>query len=214
MSRARRFRRTAAPVLLGLALGATGLTGCASPETDHASDTAQDTTTPVAPAGGDFTLTDHNNQPFELQSLRGEVVLVFFGYSTCPDVCPTTLSKLSRVAKRLGENRMKVKTLYVTVDPERDTPEALKADLALFDLDALGLTGTRAEIDKVVAQYGASYEIVPTPQSAGKYSVSHSTDLYALDATGALRRTFPYEATVDEIVLGLEPLIGEARTAN
>ncbi|MCC7054333.1 MAG: SCO family protein [Gemmatimonadaceae bacterium] len=161
-------------------------------------------------AGGDFTLTDHNAQRFALQSLRGTVVMIFFGYSTCPDVCPTTLSKLSRVTKRLGPQQGKVKTLYITVDPDRDTPAALKADLALFDLDALGLTGTRQEIDTVVAQYGASYEIVPTPQSAGKYSVSHSTTLYVLDAKGVLRRSFPYEATVDEIVQGLEPLIAEA----
>lgn len=162
---------------------------------------------PAAPVGGDFALTDHNAQPFALQSLRGKVVMIFFGYSTCPDVCPTTLSKLTRVSMKLGEARTKVKTLYITVDPERDTPAALKADLALFDLDALGLTGTRAQLDKVVAQYGAKYEIVPTPQSAGKYSVSHSTDLYVLDAQGRLQKTFPYEATVDEIVAGLRPLI-------
>ena len=166
-----------------------------------------------AVVGGDFTLTDHNGQRFDLTSMRDTVVLVFFGYSTCPDVCPTTLSKLTRVGMRLGAQRNRVKTLYITVDPARDTPEALKADLGLFDLNALGLTGTRAEIDRVVAQYGASYEIVPTPQSAGKYSVSHSTTLYLLDTKGVLRQSFPYEATVDEIVAAVQPLLGRSATA-
>src|SRR5579859_5528744 len=111
---------------------------------------------PVLPVGGDFTLTDDNNRPFQLSSLRGKAVLVFFGYTSCPDVCPTTLSKLSSVYKKLGPEAMRVKTLYITVDPDRDTPAVLKDDLSDFDLDALGLTGTKAEIDKVVALYGAS----------------------------------------------------------
>ncbi len=151
-------------------------------------------------SGDDFTLTDHNNATFELTSLRGKVVLVFFGYSMCPDVCPTTLSKLSSVSRRLGDDRAIVKTLYITVDPERDTPAVLKADLQNFDLDAIGLTGTKAEIDRVVGMFGASYQLVPTPSSAGRYSVSHSTSLYVLDTTGQVRRELPYEASVEEIV--------------
>jgi len=147
----------------------------------------------------DFTLTDQNGQRFDVASQRGKVVLVFFGYSQCPDVCPITLSKLSSVARRLGDQRTEMVVLYVTVDPERDTPEALKADLSNFTLNAVGLTGTREEIDRVVKLYGARYAIVPTPQSAGKYSVSHSTTLYVLDQRGRLSTEFPYEATADEI---------------
>ncbi len=157
----------------------------------------------------DFTLTDHHAQRFELASLRGTAVLVFFGYSSCPDVCPTTLSKLSAVTRRLGDASTGVKTLYVTVDPERDTPEVLETDLSLFRLDALGLTGTREEIDAVVTQFGAAYEIVPTPESAGEYSVSHTTDLYLLDREGRLVRTFAYEATVEEIVEGIQAVLAE-----
>lgn len=164
---------------------------------------------PPAPTiGGDFTLTDHTGASFELQSQRGKLLLVFFGYTMCPDVCPTTLSKLSAVMRRLGDANGEVRTLYVSVDPERDTPEVLKADLALFQLDAVGLTGTRAEVDEVVKLFGASYEIVPTPESAGRYSVSHSTTLYLLDREGRVRQTFPYEATVDEIAAGIESLLG------
>lgn len=166
---------------------------------------------PIETIGGDFSLTDHNGQPFALSSLRGKVVLVFFGYSFCPDVCPTTLSKLSSVTRKLGEDRQQMKTLYITVDPDRDTPEVLKADLEQFDLDALGLTGSREEIDKVVTLYGAKYEIVPTPESAAKYTVSHSTTLYALDPQGRVRIQFPYEATVDEIVAGVRQILAEGQ---
>lgn len=162
---------------------------------------------PVLSVGGDFVLTDQDNQPFQLASQRGKAVLVFFGYASCPDACPTTLSKLAAVYRKLGSDASKVQTLYVSVDPERDTPEVLKEDLAHFRIDALGLTGTKAEIDKVVAQYGASYEIVLLPESEAKYTVTHSTTLYALDAAGRTRILFPYEAGVDEITAGLRKIL-------
>lgn len=168
---------------------------------------AASTDLPVLEGGGDFTLTDHDGQPFALSSLRGKVVLIFFGYTFCPDACPTTLSKLSSVSRRLGDDAARIKTLYISVDPERDTPAVIKADLANFRLDALGLTGAKADIDKVVGQYGAAYEIVPTPESAAKYTVSHTTTLYALDTTGRLRMKFRYEATVDEVVAGLRQVL-------
>ena len=162
---------------------------------------------PVLPVGGDFILTDHNNQRFELSSLRGKAVLIFFGYTSCPDVCPTTLSKLSEVERRLGNDSKQVKTLYITVDPARDTPQVMKDDLSNFDVDALGLTGTKAEIDKVVALYGAQYEIIPLPDSAAKYSVAHTATLYALDGQGRTRLEFPYDAKVDDIVAGLKAIL-------
>ncbi|MBL0173034.1 MAG: SCO family protein [Gemmatimonadaceae bacterium] len=164
---------------------------------------------PVLSIGGDFALTDHNKEHFELSTLRGKVVLVFFGYSMCPDFCPITLSKLSTVSNRLGDDRSQIKTLYISVDPERDTPEVLKEDLKSFKLDALGLTGTKAEIDTVVALFGASYEIVPTPTSVAKYTVSHSTSLYVLDKQGRVRLELPYEATVEEILKGIRAVLGE-----
>lgn len=162
---------------------------------------------PNLPIGGDFSLVDHNGAPFSLAQLRGKVVLVFFGYSSCPDVCPTTLSKLSSVARQLGDDAARVKTLYITVDPERDTPNVLKADLQSFRLDALGLTGSRAQIDSVVKLFDASYTIVPTPLSLMRYTVTHSTTLYALDARGLARMTFPYEATVQQITDGVRRVL-------
>jgi protein SCO1/2 len=162
---------------------------------------------PVLPIGGDFALTGHDGRPFEMASLRGRVAVVFFGYSFCPDFCPTTLSKLASVAGRLEKDGAGFKTLYISVDPERDTPQVLKDDLANFKLDALGLTGTKAEIDKVVTLFGARYEIVPTPQSAGKYTVSHTTSLYLVDARGRVRIELPYEASVDDVVKGIKSVL-------
>lgn len=163
---------------------------------------------PVLSTGGDFALTDHNNQHFELSSLRGKVVVIFFGYSMCPDFCPITLSKLATATSQLDEAQQRqIKTLYISVDPERDTPDVLKEDLASFKLDALGLTGAKADIDTVVALYGASYEIVPTPSSVAKYTVSHSTTLYVLDKQGRVRLALPYEATVDDVVRGIRAVI-------
>jgi protein SCO1/2 len=163
---------------------------------------------PILPVGGDFVLTDDNNQRFELSSLHGKAVLVFFGYTSCPDICPTTLSKLSSVYKQLGPDAARVKTVYISVDPQRDTPQVLKEDLSSFDLDAVGVTGTKADIDKVVAAYGASYEFIPTPESELKYTVAHSTTLYALDTNGRTRILFPYDATIQQIVTGVKEILG------
>jgi protein SCO1/2 len=164
---------------------------------------------PVLPIGGDFQLTNHDGQPFALSSLRGKVVLIFFGYSSCPDACPTTLSKLSSVARRLGDDKAKIQALYISVDPDRDTPPVLKADMANFSIGALGLTGKKDDIDAVVKQYAAAYEIVPTPDSAAKYTISHTTSVYALDPQGRVRMTFPYEATVDEVVTGIRAILAQ-----
>ncbi len=189
------WRRAAA----GLCLMVAALTGVA----------CREPALPVHPIGGNFRLTDHHGQPFELASLKGSIVLVFFGYSSCPDACPTTLSKLSRAMARLGADRARVKTLYISVDPDRDTPDVLKADLENFDLDALGLTGTRAQLDQVVKQFGASYSVVPMPESAAKYTIMHTTFVYVLDADGRTRTWFPYEATVDEVVAGLRSMLDD-----
>lgn len=192
-------RRRACLVLLALGIGA-----CRGTTPGGGGDAP-----PALPFGGDFTLTGDDGRPFSSRTLRGKVVLVFFGYSSCPEACPTTLSKLAVVSRRLGDDASRVKTLYVSVDPERDSPAVLRADLANFRLDAIGLTGTKAEIDRVVAQYGAEYEIIPTPESAARYTVTHSTWVYALDPQGRTRLRFPYEASVADIVTGIQRLLHE-----
>jgi len=157
-------------------------------------------------AAGDFTLTDENGRPFRLSQLRGKVVLLFFGYTHCPDVCPTTMAKLARAAKLLGNDADRVVTLFVSVDPGRDTPEVMKHYLEYFHLNSFGLTGTKDEIDEVVKQYGARYEIEKSDSAAG-YHVSHSTDLYLLDQKGELVKTFGYNDGTQTVVDGVRPLL-------
>jgi protein SCO1 len=156
--------------------------------------------------GANFTLTDQDGQPFQLSDLRGRVVLLFFGYTSCPDACPTTLSKLSKVYKLLGSNRERVVTLFVSVDPGRDTPRVLKDYLKYFRVNTVGLTGTKEELDRVVNQYGARYEIEKSDSAAG-YHVNHSTDLYLMDQKGELRQRFKYEGGTKEIADAVRRLI-------
>jgi len=156
--------------------------------------------------GKDFALTDQNGKPFHLSQLRGKVVFLFFGYTHCPDACPTTMAKLSQVYKLLGRNAGQVMTVFVSVDPGRDTSSVLKNYLAYFHMNSVGLTGTKEEIDVVVKQYGAKYEIEQSDSAAG-YHINHSTDLYLLDQKGELARTFSYADGTQVIVDGVRQVI-------
>lgn len=153
-----------------------------------------------------FTLTNQDGRPFQLENLRGRVVLLFFGYTSCPDACPTTLSKLARVYKLLGQQSDRVVTLFISVDPGRDTPRVLKDYLKYFRLNSVGLTGTKEEIDRVVQLYGARYEIEKSDSAAG-YHINHSTDLYLIDQKGEVAHRFKYEAGTKEIADGIRQLI-------
>ena len=167
--------------------------------------------------GGDFTLTDQNGMPFELSSLRGDAVLIFFGYTSCPDACPTTMSKLATVYRELGADASTVKTVYISVDSQRDTPAVMKEYLTNFkSVNAIGLTGSREEIDKVTALFGARYEITPLsdmPESHETYTVGHTTSVYALDADGRTRFVFPYEAGVADMTQGIREILRVRRAA-
>ncbi|HZS48479.1 MAG TPA: SCO family protein [Blastocatellia bacterium] len=156
--------------------------------------------------GGDFKLIDFDNRPFELSQLRGKVVLIFFGYTSCADACPTMLSKLKRVYTELGDGQKDVQTVFISVDPDRDTPAALKDFLGFFSIHAIGLTGKKEDIDKVVHQYGASYELEQSDSAAG-YHINHSTYLYLIDQTGALRNQFKHTDSVDAIAAGIKQLL-------
>jgi protein SCO1/2 len=161
---------------------------------------------PVFPVGGDFRLTTHDGMPFESTSLRGRVVLLFFGYTFCPDVCPTTLGKIATVRRGLGDEAARVAVVFVTVDPARDSPAVLREYLAHFSAKVIGLTGTDAQIAQVAQQFGAGYE-VGEPRPDGTYLVSHSTRLYGIDPDGRTRLLFRYEAAADEILAGVRDML-------
>jgi protein SCO1/2 len=147
---------------------------------------------------GDFSLTEVSGKVFHLSDYRGKVVLLFFGYTTCPDACPSTLAKLSRVLKLLGPDRTKVQTVFVTVDPLQDTPDRLKEYLAFFGVDALGLTGTKEQIDEVVKAYHAYYQRVPTESALG-YAISHTVTVYLIGRQGKVHHLFSQEDSVEKM---------------
>jgi protein SCO1/2 len=165
---------------------------------------------PILPIGGDFTLTDQNGQPFTLSSLRGKVVLVFFGYTMCPDACPTTLAKLSSATAKLSpEERSRVKVVYVTVDPERDTPAVMNEHLGYFRVDAVGLTGSVEDITTAAAQFAAHFERTNDKTAAG-YLMSHTVSVFGLDANGRTRLLIDYDAGVDLVVEQIRALLAAA----
>jgi protein SCO1/2 len=136
--------------------------------------------------GKNFALTDHNGQVRHLSDFAGKVVVVFFGYTQCPDVCPTTLAELVEVKALLGKDGDRLQALFVTVDPERDTPELLKAYMANFDASFLALRPAPAELPAVAKDFKIYYKKVPGA-SATSYTMDHSAGSYVFDTQGQLR---------------------------
>ncbi len=136
--------------------------------------------------GKTVALTDHNGQVRQLSDFAGKVVVVFFGYTQCPDVCPTTLAELAEVKKLLGKDGDRLQGLFVTVDPERDTPELLKAYMANFDPSFLALRPTTDELATVAKDFKIYYKKVPGA-SATSYTMDHSAGSYIYDSKGQLR---------------------------
>jgi protein SCO1/2 len=153
--------------------------------------------------GGDFTLTDQDGRPFSLHDETGKVVLLFFGYSSCPDMCPTTMSRIASALAPLGERRKDVVTLFVSVDPRRDSPEVLKRYVGSFSTPLIGLTGAPDAIGRVASEYHATYRIIDT--GTPNYVINHTTAIFLIDKKGALRQYFPF----DEKVATLTAAIGE-----
>ena len=139
--------------------------------------------------GGDFWLVDQRGELFELQALRGRAAMLFFGYTYCPDICPVTLSKMSRVYELLGKGEQDLATLFVTVDPERDTEEKLAEYLDYFAIKAIGLRGDKEQIDQVIGQYGGHYSL-DKEEGRADYFVDHSTYTYLIDQQGMVRFLF------------------------
>jgi len=155
----------------------------------------------------DFILHDQDGNVFHLKDHRGQVVLLFFGYTSCPDECPTTLAKLARVYNLLGAFRQKILTVFITIDPKRDTPQKLKEYLQYFNINAKGLTGTKQEIDAVVDAYKATYEKVETNSSALGYMFDHTDYLYLIDTGGKTSHLFHLEDSAQDIAQTIKGLL-------
>lgn len=133
-----------------------------------------------------FTLTDHNGKTRTLADFKGKVVVVFFGYTQCPDVCPTTMVEMANVMKQLGAQADKVQVLFITVDPERDTVARLAQYVPAFDARFLGLTGDKAAIDKVAREFKVFYQKTPG-KTADSYTIDHTAGSYVFDPQGHVR---------------------------
>jgi cytochrome oxidase Cu insertion factor (SCO1/SenC/PrrC family) len=156
--------------------------------------------------GGDFELTDHRGEAFRLSDHRGKVALLFFGFTNCPDVCPTTLSTVAEVERRLGDDRDRLLTVFVSVDPERDTPEVLRTYVEHFKIHGVGVTAPPVRLDPVVARYAAHYEIEPSDSALGP-TVAHSSYLYLIDQEGQVRYVFRYGEHPERIAQGVRQLM-------
>jgi len=159
--------------------------------------------------GGDFTLTSATG-PVSLSDFRGQVAVVYIGYASCPDVCPTALAVLTQALRNLDDTqREQVQGIFISVDPERDTPEKLAQYSAFFSPRLIGVTGNKDEIDRVVKQYGAFYRRVEMRDSALGYAVDHSSRLYLINREGQLVHTLLHNSTPDELTLHLKQLLAE-----
>jgi len=185
-----------------LFLGATGLFGACSAEKPQFKS--------IDLTGADyakgFALTDQNGKPRTLQEFGGKVVVVFFGFTQCPDVCPTAMAELAEVKKLLGPDGDKLQAVFITVDPERDTPDVLKAYMGNFDPTFIALRPTLAELPDFAKSYKVFYKKVEG-KTASSYSMDHSAGSYVYDAKGQIRLYNRYGSGAEALASDIKLLL-------
>lgn len=159
-----------------------------------------------APFAKDFQLTDFDGQPRKLADFRGKVVVVFFGYTHCPDVCPTTMAELAGALKKLGADAAKVQVLFVTADPQRDTAAVLKQYVTAFDPTFVGLYGTPEEIQRTAKDFKVIIQ-KNEGADANNYTVDHSSGTFIFDTKGALRLFVSYGQGADVFAHDISELL-------
>jgi len=160
------------------------------------------------PWGRGFELTDHTGKRRTLADFRGKVVLLFFGFTHCPDMCPTALAQMAQAVERIGSDGAKVQGLFVTVDPKRDTAEVLGKYVPAFNPTFLGLRGSGEETAAAAAEFKIFYA-AQAPDASGSYTVDHSAGIYALDRAGRLRLYMGPGRTVESMVHDIKLLLDE-----
>jgi len=194
-------RRFTSPLIFALLVACASVAACAP---DGPKFRSSDVT--GATFGRDFQLMDAAGKPRTLADYRGKAVVIFFGYTQCPDVCPTTLAELAEVMKKLGPDADRVQVLFVTVDPQRDTPELLSKYVPAFDPRFAGLYGDAAATERTAKEFKIIYQKQPgaTP---GTYSVDHSAGTYIYDPQGRLRLYVSYGQSPDVFAHDLRELL-------
>lgn len=173
---------------------------------------------PGSPPAPPLRLTDSSGAVFDLAAQRGKVVLVFFGYTNCPDVCPTTLATWSRAKKQLGADTAGIRWVFVTTDPERDTPAVAQRYASQFDRAFVGLSGSQAQLDSVQKGFRVSSFREPNPAHSGSdphaehgggYSIAHASRVFAIDRQGRWRLVMPAGASVEQLLGDVRKLLQE-----
>lgn len=161
------------------------------------------------PKAAEISLTRDDGTSFQLSQMRGKIVLLFFGYTSCPDVCPTTLAELNQALTKLDEDDAnRVQVVFITVDPDRDTPERAQLYVNNFNPNFIGLSGTEDELSAVWNGYGVFRQIVEGASAAG-YLVDHTARVTLIDGEGNLRISFGFDTPVDDIVHDLRLILKE-----
>lgn len=158
------------------------------------------------PPAADFTLTKADGSPFRLSDQRGKIVLLFFGYTSCPDFCPTTLAEMSLVMNALDDKAQNVQVVFVSVDPERDTPEKIQTYAEKFNPSFLGLSGSQVELEPVWQSYSIFREETESESAMGTI-INHTVRLYLVDMQGNMRLSYAYDTPVEDIVHDIELLL-------
>lgn len=195
------MRRMVAAVLGAVVLAV--LTACAAPVQ------LKGTVLEPAQPAPDFTLTDEQGQPFTLSAQQGKVVVLFFGFTSCPDICPAELSNLAAAMRQLGDDAGQVQVALVSLDPERDSSERLSQYVTAFDPSFKGLRGEPAVLDPIVKDYGVFYEKRELPDSALGYTIDHSGFVYVIDKAGHWRVVFAHGTPAADIAADLRVLARE-----
>lgn len=151
--------------------------------------------------GGEFTLVDQNNQSFSSEQLKGKTSLIYFGFSFCPDICPTSLNKMAKVVETLGKYNIDVTPVFISLDPERDTPEILQKYLLTFGDKFVGLTGDKEKVKAVADKFKVFYALAPGSNvGTNGYLLDHTSLLYIMDKNGKYMHHFHIDSSPEEII--------------
>jgi protein SCO1/2 len=160
---------------------------------------------PIAPQ---VELTKLNGDTFRLSDQQGKIVLLFFGYTSCPDVCPTTLAELKQVIDKLGDKSNLIQVTFISVDPERDTAEKIQKYVEHFNPGFIGLSGSTERLTPIWDAYGVIHERVESDSAFG-YIINHTARIYLIDTQGNLRLSYGFQTPVDDIVSDLKILLNQ-----
>ncbi|WDF70943.1 SCO family protein [Novosphingobium sp. KACC 22771] len=159
-----------------------------------------------AGVGGPFTLVASDGKPFTLADVGGKPYAIYFGFTRCPDVCPTSLAKMARLRARMGKDGEKFAILFVSVDPGHDKPKDIGQYVTLFGTPIIGLTGSEAQLAAIEKAYGVY--VAKVPQPGGDYTIDHTASIYLMDARGGFQNMIGHDESDDAALAKLKQLVG------